>query len=481
MSWRKDWLKTIIGAIGVLLVGFAVFNYCRVYCRAPIHLTLSGGNVCPSRSEMAQAICSEVHDAGIELEAIEGTNPEAVCSAVDNGELDLGLVLGGFPTGAHANVRQVATFGVEPLHLLVRGELLQGRQASLELLRGRVVSLGEPKTNGAILAESLMRFAGFKPSTGSSTGDYKPVYLRNRDLHVALTALANASPESRAAFAAILPDAVFAVDNVPGPLVDRLVTIGGYRLVPLPYATALHLDARRNHGKNEDQLENSRLEATKIPACAYGINPAVPAADCETFGLRLMLVTNKNVSSIAILRLLRALDNGVVDKYRIELNVANQYEEFPIHPGAVAFAKGRKPLILGELLEPVQNVLSVAGAGGAGVLAVWGFFRGLRAVQPDVHLREINRIERLLRGDEQDASAPALPGEFMDYLEQRLAAVKQAAIDDYAAGRLHGDEAFMSILTLVADTRQLLAQKRKQLSSRDACPPNMAARLADAA
>lgn len=481
MSWRRDWLKTTIGVAGLLLVGFAVFNYCRVYCRAPIHLTLSGGNVCLSRSEMAHTICREVHDAGIELDPMEGTNSEAICSAVDKGELDLGLVLGGFPTGAHANVRQVATFGVEPLHLLVRGELLRGRPASLELLRGRVVSLGEPKTNGAILAESLMRFAGFQPATDSSTGDYKPVYLRNRDLHVALTALANASPDSRAAFAAILPDAVLVVDSVPGPLVDRLVTIGGYRLVPLPYATALHLDARRNHGKNEDQLENSRLEATKIPACAYGISPAVPAADCETFGLRLMLIANKDVSSIAVLRLLRAFDSGIVDKYRIEMNVASQFEEFPIHPGAVAFAKGRKPLILGELLEPVQNVLSVAGAGGAGVFAVWGFFRGLRAVHPDVHLRQIDRIERLLRGDVQDASAPALPGELIDYLEQRLAAVKQAAIADYAAQRLRGDEAFMSILTLVADTRQLLAQRRKQLALLDTCPPNMAARLADAA
>ncbi len=107
--------------------------------------------------------------------------------------------------------------------------------------------------------------------------------------------------------------------------------------------------------------------------------------------------------------------------------------------------------------------------------------RGLRAVQPDVHLRQIDRIERLLRGDERDASAPALPGEFIDYLEQRLAAVKQAAIEDYAAGRLQGDEAFMSILTLVADTRQLLAQKRKQLSLREACPPTMLGRLAEAA
>jgi len=172
-----------------------------------------------------------------------------------------------------------------------------------------------------------------------------------------------------------------------------------------------------------------------IPACAYGINPAVPATDCQTFGLRLMLVANKKVSSTAILRLLRALDNGVVERYHIDLSVGDQHREFAIHPGADAYAKGRKPLILGEVLEPVGNVLSVGGAAGAGALALWGFLRGLRAVHPDVHLRQIDRIERLLRGDEHDDAAPALPCDFIDFLERRLVTIKQAAIEDYASVR----------------------------------------------
>lgn len=481
MSWRRDWLKTTIGAIGVLLVAFAVFNYCRVYLRAPLHLTLSGGNVCPLRSEMAHAICAEVHDAGIELQGVEGTNSEATCAAVNKGELDLGLVLGGFPSGALPNVRQVATFGVEPLHLLMRREFVQPNANAFELLRGRTVSLGEQGTNGALLSASLMRFARFRPATANSPGDFQPVYFGQNDLLAAINALAGASAASQPAYAAILPDAVFVVDSLPSPVVDALVRVGGYQLVPLPYATAMQLDSRRNHGSHGGTLDKSRLEAVTIPACAYGVNPAVPATDCETFGLRLMLVANKEVSPTAVNRLLRALDGAAVDKYHIELGVANQFEEFPIHPGAVAFAKGRKPLILGDLLEPVQDVLSVGGAGVAGVLAVLGFLRGLRAVHADHYLRQIDRIERLLRGEEHDAGAPMLPSELIDFLEQRLVAVKQAAIEDYAGRRLQGDEAFISILTLIADTRQLLCQKRKQLGQRDAYTPSVVDRLNNAA
>ena len=103
--WR---LRIVAGTIGLLLVGLAVFNYVRVYCCAPIHLKLSGGDVRPLRSQMALTICGEVHDAGISLEAIAGGSSEAICASINKGELDLGLVLGGFPQGEYMNVRQVA-------------------------------------------------------------------------------------------------------------------------------------------------------------------------------------------------------------------------------------------------------------------------------------------------------------------------------------------------------------------------------------
>jgi hypothetical protein len=223
------------------------------------------------------------------------------------------------------------------------------------------------------------------------------------------------------------------------------------------------------------------LEAVTIPACAYGINPAVPAADCETFGLRLLLVANKNTPANAVLRVLRALDGDLAEQYHLNLDIANQTCEFPIHPGANAFAMGRKPLMVGELLEPIGSFFSVAGAAGAGALAIWGFLRGLRAVHPDVHLRQISRIERLLRGDEHDDAAPVTPRDLVDYLEARLAIVKQTAIDDYSHHRITREEALVSILTTVADTRHLLVQRRRQIDRDEACAPVRPSRLAEAA
>ncbi|MEX2092638.1 MAG: hypothetical protein WD971_08165, partial [Pirellulales bacterium] len=110
----------------------------------------------------------------------------------------------------------------------------------------------------------------------------------------------------------------------------------------------------------------------------------------------------------------------------------------------------------------------------------WGFLRGLRAVNPDVHLRQIDRIERLLQGRELDESAPTLPRDFVDFLEARLSQIKQAAIEDYAEGRFTGDDALVSILTLIADTRHLLVQRRKQLCQENSVPAR-SSRLADAA
>ena len=137
--------------------------------------------------------------------------------------------------------------------------------------------------------------------------------------------------------------------------------------------------------------------------------------------------------------------------------------------------------MVGELLEPVSTFFSVAGAAGAGALAIWGFLRGLRAVHPDVHLRQIDRIERLLRGDEHDDAAPALPRDFVGL--SRIATGHRQANGDRRlfAPSNHTRGGLVSILTMVADTRQLLVQRRRQLDREEECARRVRNRLADAA
>lgn len=468
MSSRRLSWKIALAASCLGMFGLAGYNYLVCYCSAPVQLTISGGDVCPLRSEMAQKICGEVRNEGIELSVVRDTNSEAILGDVDARRIDLGLVLGGVPTDQHRNVRQVATLGVEPLHLLVRGELIRSKLArqrgvSLDVLRGTRVSLGERGSNGALLAEGFLQFAGFQLSTPEANGDLHAVYTREGEVIAQLQTWQRAAAPVRAVLAERLPDAFFLVDSLPSPLVDELVKTAGYELVPLPYATALHLNKRRDSAHLPGALDSNRIEPAVIPAFTYGVSPAMPADDCPTFGLRLLLVAHRNVPAKAVLRLLRALDKGLAEQYHVNLDAVGTTNDYPVHPGAAAFANDRKPLTLGQMLEPLTNFLSVLGAGAAGALALYGFVRGLHAINPDVHLKQIDRIERLLQGQESDLEAPQLPLDFIDYLEGRLAQIKQTAIEDYARGRLEKDEALVGILTLVSDTRHLLMQRRNEV------------------
>jgi TRAP-type uncharacterized transport system substrate-binding protein len=471
MAKQLHWHWKIIGAAcGVLLLCVAGFNYVRLYCCGVTHLTWSGGSVSVLRSEMAKHICGAMCDSGVSLETKAMTTSESICEAVDKHDLDVGLVLGGCPDDSYQNVRQVATAGIEPLHLLVRNDL-EG-PASLELLRGHRVQLGERGTNGARLAEQFLAFVGMRPartdrSGAKHEGDYEPVNWTEEELLDRMVKLRQATAADRPALEHELPAGVLIVASVPSPTVDALIQTGKYQLLPLPYLTALQLDIRRNHGRAGRWLESDRLEASVIPAFAYGVRPAVPMEDCPTFGLQRLLVANKDVSSHAVMKLLRALNCDEIRRYHIDVDTANLDSEFPVHPGATAYAAGRRPVVLSELLEPVMNLASVGGAVGAGALTVWGFLRNLRAVNPEVHLRQIDRIERLLNGSELDAAAPKGQLDFVAYLEGRLAQIKQAAIEDFAKGRFQSDEALLSILTMVADTRHLLALRRKQLCFED--------------
>lgn len=455
-------VKVALGLLGLLLCITAANNYLLCYCADAERMTISGGTVCPFREHIAERMSEEITD-GVEITVLPGTNSQSICEAVDNHELDLGIVLGGFPADEYPNVRQVAALGVNPLHLLVRGDSATDAP-SLNSLRGKRLSLGERGTNGELLARLLLQFAGLSVAAGESRDDFSGEYHSEQELHRLLTNLRAAAPEARAALATQLPDAVFLVDTLPTPLVDELVQIGGYRLVPLPYATALHVDDRRRHRRSDSPLTNRQLEAVTIPAFTYGVEPAVPPTDCPTFGLRLLLVANARTSPTAVRRVLESVSGFLARRHGIELNVDAEHEEFPHHAGVQAYLRGLQPFSLVQWVDNAQRTFSVFGAGLAGVLALWGFLRGRNAVRADKHLRQLDRIERLLRGDERDAEAPTLPAELLDYLETRLAHVKKAAIDDYAAGRLQGDDALVNILTLHVDTRHLLSLRRSHVA-----------------
>src|SRR5262249_12879273 len=106
MAKHLHWHWKIIGATcGVLLLCLAGVNYFRNYCCGITHLTWSGGTVSTMRSQMALHICDSMRDSGVELELRPTTTSESICQAIDKHDLDVGLVLGGFPDDTYKNVR----------------------------------------------------------------------------------------------------------------------------------------------------------------------------------------------------------------------------------------------------------------------------------------------------------------------------------------------------------------------------------------
>ncbi|MEX0642808.1 MAG: hypothetical protein WD468_08920 [Pirellulales bacterium] len=463
MSVRRIAWKALGPIVGVLLIGLAVYHYYQIGRRECIRLKCSGRNDCAASSHLAHRIVTEVQKVGIELELVEAQNSHDICVAVEHRLLDVGVVLGGYRAGLFENVQQVASLGVEPLHLVVRSELVQYSEPTIEVLRNCRVYIGEAGTNSASMVKDLLSFAGLRARNSAGTGEFEAVYEAEREIAAQVCNLGQATPEERERLRADLPDALFVCATLPSPIVDGLVKSAGYRLVPLPYATALHLDERRDHGPVVEEVEDDHIEPAVIPAYTYGAAPPVPAQPCETIGLRLLLVAHKDVPKATIHRLLRALDDGTFDEYHAELNVAAPTVEFPLHAGAASYAASQRPVSFDSILESATNALSMVGAFCAGSFALWSYVRGLRTVSPQYYLQQIDRIERLVRGVELEDAAPTAPIELLVYLETRLAHLKQTVVEDYARGRLKGDEALMSILTLIADTRNLLVQTHKRL------------------
>jgi TRAP-type uncharacterized transport system substrate-binding protein len=443
---------------GVLLLALAAYNYARVYRQETIHLRGSGRTASAASTQLAERIVTDVRAAGIELEIVPASNSREICASVENRLLDVGVVLGGFLPEHFPNVRQIASLGLEPLHLLVRGDLAPNGTPTIDLLKHRRVYIGDFGSNGATLAEDMLRFAGFRAKDGFGLGDFDPMYLKEHELLELVRGVERATATERSEKLAGLPDAVFLVASLPAPIVDGLVKAAGYRLVPLPYATALHLDARRTNRPAEGLLENSRIEPITIPAYTYGAAPAMPAKPCETVALRLLLVAHQDVPAASVKRLLTALNEGTFRDIHADLDFSAAVSEFPPHPGAAAYNDSLRPLSINDMIQSLTNASSMVGAFCAGAFALWSYFRGLRTVSPQHYLQQIDRIERLVRGVEMDVAAPTAPIELLNYLEARLAHLKQTVVEDYARGRLAGDDALIGILTLIADTRNLLIQ-----------------------
>jgi hypothetical protein len=91
------------------------------------------------------------------------------------------------------------------------------------------------------------------------------------------------------------------------------------------------------------------------------------------------------------------------------------------------------------------------------VIAAYGFLRLRNLKRFESYYRDIEQIEMVARGLEDDPSAPTDLPSLRSHLEGRLTTLKCKVVMDFAAGGLRGEGLMAGIIALINDTRESLA------------------------
>jgi TRAP-type uncharacterized transport system substrate-binding protein len=421
----------------------------RAWDQRVVPIRLTAGRVEGSRYRVAQTLQREAATLGLRIDLLETAGSEHALERVNRRALDVALVQGGLGLDELKNVRQVAALHVEPLHLLVRGELHPEIALDLAALRGKTVNLGEVGSGTHTLAVAVLNFAGLAPG-GVAKNSYKPLTKSYSEIEEQIAT----GP---------LPDALFMVSTLPSTLVRRLVSERGYRLVPLPFAEAFALDslfgAKERHGTD---VERMRVYDALIPAYTYAIEPPVPPEPLHTLGTRLLVVAHKDVSAKSINKLLETIFTtpfAEVARPPLSSALLDLPPEVAWHAGTIAYNERNKPLIAGDVVDLAEKWVSIAGVTVGGLFfLVQVIRRRVRQIRDESFESYIHKVTEVERQASVLERAAELELKALLELQKKLGRIKSEALDRFAEGSLEGAELLSSFLTHVSDARDYLTR-----------------------
>ncbi|MFN0056427.1 MAG: TAXI family TRAP transporter solute-binding subunit [Planctomycetales bacterium] len=421
----------------------------------PLHMLTS---VVPTRVLLAKRIAEQARRNGLEIDLTSRSSGtlEAL-ELVDSADsaINLALITGGVSKRDYSNIRQVTSLTLEPLQVLVREELLAGGIAGL---KGKRINLGPITTATHAVASDVLAFAGFHSPENGGDGDYVIDYASPEEVERQVTAIRALADDDRDRARRDLPDAMFLFSPLPSVLAKDLITIAGFRLMPIPFADAYCLDRLTPSSTGDIRIDRANFSPIEVPAFVYGLEPAVPATPCRTIGNRLLLVAYGPTEREAIARLLTTIYDGSIFGLVEPQPLRGQVPQFPLHEGTELFLHRNEPILSPELLASVGKVSGGVGALLSGMIAFYGFLRLRQLRRFEAYYHEIRRIELVARGKEVDPAAPLDPIARRTYLEDQLLDLKCEALQDFAEGGLKGEGLMSGIVSLVNDTRSSLAR-----------------------
>lgn len=444
--------------LGCLMVGLgAYFTWSHFISDEPVTLRVSTGRTVTRRHQLAEQLRDSSHSVGLHLDLISTPGSEAALHMVESGELDLAIVSSGILSGGKANVRELAALSVEPVHFLVRKELADKGGMLRDMIRGKRVNLGEQGSSDYAIAKEVLAFAHLKPGTENAAGDFIATHWSQEDLVNRANEIDTATGAEKARLINALPDGMVLVVSMPSKVVQELIEAADYRVMTLPFARAFILNTNRNETNLNTAVDHSYIEMTSIPGGSYlGTRPA-PMQDCETIGLRLLLVANKNVPAGAIYRLMGKVFEGEFARKYKPTNPTEKDSPYDVHLGALAYLNRNKPYILNEVIEVGKKVMSVFGLFSAGALSFFALLRTRKNKSAGDYLNEIRQIELIARGLESDSEAPRDTVALARHLDERLAKLKSELIHACCNKEFKNEMMLLNILTILVDTRQQVA------------------------
>jgi len=411
----------------------------------PQVLTITAGSANGLRHRLAESLATFAEPRGIQLKIIPTAGSEEALQRVEAGEIDLALTQGGLLTTDYANLRQGGVLNIEPLHLLVKAELLDDRTAGVNVLNNRTVNIGPVGSGTHALAREVLEFVGLQPGVDCEITTWKYAEL-----------MSGGSRDN-------LPDAVFTVSSLPSPVARELILRQQYELIELPFSEAFRIGLLGDGRSAADHhIARRRVHEGLIPAFTYRVDPPVPATTVRTLGTRLQLVAHKDVSSAALDGLVETVyetNFAALADPPLAIDLLSSGADFPLHEGVRAYIEKHSPVITGNVVELTEQVLAIVGAVFGGLLFVWQAVLYARRKRRDQQF--LDCIERVVAIEEQ-----ALQYEFNDDLtiddlvriQKEVFAVKAELVAQFQSGDIDGADALSAFLNHANDAGEMLTR-----------------------
>jgi TRAP-type uncharacterized transport system substrate-binding protein len=412
---------------------------------------------------VATSLADQLKDSGLTLRVSDTVGSEEALGKVNSHELDLALVQGGLSARGLDNVRQVAAFYAEPLHLLVKKDLEATVTKDLTALKGKRINLSQHGSGTYLLSRAVLAFAGLNGPEDSDEGDYIPTTLGKTDLIVLGEKLLAAPGGQRPKLMKQLPDAIFLVESMPSDVAQVLVRAAGYRLVPLPFAEAFSLAELNDSSPVATRLEPGLIRSTHIPPYLYQVTPAVPQRGCPTLGTSLLLVAHKDIPEDAVYRLLKTIHESHFAIVTHPRPLSETTPEYPLHRGAVAYRDRDHPLIPRELLDVLAKLITLWVFISATCYAVRRHFLRDPTKRFVYYLQEFTQLDLVARGITDDPAAPREPVKRVAYLEDKLSRLRAQMIQEFSDAKLCQEGTMGTVLSLISDTRASLNAQQLNL------------------